>query len=45
VYEVENSPDLFVIHSLAVLPEVLVSGLLGALLFPELPLPDWTPKF
>ena len=44
VYEVGNSPDLFVLNSLAVLPEILVSGLLEALLFPGLPFPDCTSK-
>ena len=37
-------PELFVSPLLLYFPEILVSGLFEVLLYPELPLPDLTPK-
>jgi hypothetical protein len=41
---VENFPELFVSPLLLCFPEILVSGLLEVLMYPELSLPDLPPK-
>jgi hypothetical protein len=41
---VENFPELLVSLLLLYFPEILVSGLLEVLLYPELSLPDLLPK-